>query len=210
MSCLWHVNCDIRPLSSSSSLADAWLMAYPKPTKPTPPYDSINPRPLCPLRPPPTNPRIPKLPAHIENFRRDVLNILPGFTLSTHVFPAASTRTKCGPERIPNLSKERGKRKEEASVVAEGLLKLRCEWLPAVYECKAEEPPLWLSLNRFYRPGGFRVAPGRKALTLWLLHANGFHKEVSWLLLSRNLVSSDAYYVLGSLDLGGDIEVYCI
>jgi len=187
--------------------------SYPRPTKPTPPYDSINPRPLHPLRPPPTNPRIPKLPAHIENFQRDVLNILPGFVLSTHVFPAAGPRTKCGSERIPNLSRERGKRMEGASVAAGELIKLRCDWMPAVYESKEEEEeeePMWLSVNRFYRPGGFRVAPGRNALTLWLLHANGFHKEVSWLLLSLGLVSSDPCYVLGSLDLGGDIKICCI
>lgn len=153
--------------------------SYPKPTRPTPLYDSINPRPLHPLRPPPTNPRIPTLPAHIENFRRDALNLLPGFVLSTHVFPAAAPRTKCGPEHTPNFSKEREKRIKEASVTAKRLSRLRCDWLPAVYEYKAGEEPLWLSVNRFYRPGGFRVAPGRKALTLWLLHANGFHKEVS-------------------------------
>ena len=74
---------------------------------------------------------------------------------------------------------ERGKRMEEAHSAAGGLLKLRCDWLPAIYEYREEEEPLWLCVNRFYRPGGFRVAPSRKALTLWLLHANGFHKEVS-------------------------------
>ena len=168
----------IQDLASSRSVVMA--ASYPKSMKPTPPYESINPRPLPPTRPPPTNPRIPKLPAHIENLRRDVLNILPGFVLSTHVFPASCPRTKCGPESIPRFSKERGKRMEEASVAAKGLLYLRRDQLPVVYEYSEEkDEPLWLSVNRFYRPGGSRVTPGRKALTLWLLHANGFHKEVS-------------------------------
>jgi len=166
----------IQVLASSTSVVMA--ASYPKSTKPTPQYESINPRPLHPLRPPPTNPRIPKIPPHIENLRRDVLNILPGFVLSTHVFPASCPRTECGPERIPDFSKERGKRMEEASVTAKGLSELRRDWLPVIYDY-TEEEPLWLSVNRFYRSGGFRVAPGRKALTLWLLHANGFHKEVS-------------------------------
>ena len=154
--------------------------SYPRSSKLTPPYESINPRPLPPIRPPSTSPRIPKLPAHIENLRRDVLNILPGFVLSTHVFPASFPRTKCGPESIPKFSKEHEKRMEEASVAAKGLLELRCHQFPVIYEDTEEkEEPLWLSVNRFYRPGGLRVATGKKALTLWLLHANGFHKEVS-------------------------------
>jgi len=184
--------------------------SYPEPTEPTPHYESINPRSLHPLHPPPTNPRIPKLPAHIEDFRRDVLNILPGFVLSTHIFPAATPRTKCGPERIPNFSKEREKRMEEASTTAKGLLELRCDGLPVIYEYREEEELPWLSVNRFYRPGGFRVAPGRKALTLWLLHANGFHKEVSgychvWICFHLMHI-----YAPGSLDLGGNIEIYYI
>lgn len=168
----------IHDLASSRSVVMA--ASYPKSTKHTPPYESINPRPLPPILPPPTNPRIPKLPIHIENLRRDVLNILPGFVLSTHVFPASCPRTKCGPESIPKFSQERGKRIAEASAAANGLVYLRRDQLPVLYEyTEAKEEPLWLSVNRFYRPGGFRVTPGRKALTLWLLHPNGFHKEVS-------------------------------
>ena len=195
----------IQDLAGSGSVMTA--APYPKSTKPTPPYESINPRPLPPIRPPPTDPRIPKLPAHIQNLRRDVLNILPGFVLSTHLFPASFPRTKCGPESIPNFSKEREKRMEEASVAAKGLLDLRRDQLPAIYEYTEEkEEPLWLSVNRFYRPGGFRVATGKKALTLWLLHANGFHKEVSccyslWIW---------SHIYARSQDVGRNIKIFCI
>jgi hypothetical protein len=183
--------------------------SYPKPMKPTPPYESIKPRPLHPLRPPPKNSQIPNLPAHIENFRRGVVNILPGFILSTHIFPAATPRTKCGQERIPHFSEERGKRTEEASIAAKGLVELRQDWLPAVYDCKGDEGPLWLSVNRFSRPGGVRLPSGKQALTLWLLHANGFHKEVRgycylWVVWPRLMHT----HALGSLDLGGDVKVY--
>ncbi|KAF7762184.1 hypothetical protein Agabi119p4_8777 [Agaricus bisporus var. burnettii] len=135
-------------------------LSYP-PVKPAA-FCKIIPRPTIPVYPPPEPLQYPDLPC-----KPRLASFHPQFTLSTHIIPATHLRTTpyepLPPPLHPTLSKP------ERMAYYEEL----CKQLRQDSALSSGHPRvLWNCLNRFVRKG----ATG-SGLTLFLAHANGFHKE---------------------------------
>ena len=103
------------------------------------------------------------------------------FTLTTHLFPATFLRTS----RLLPLPKSppAGVTKEERRQIAtESALQLY-RWSNDAKAATANGHPLvlWNCVNRYVKKN--LDSSNRTGVTLFLAHANGFPKEVSWLML---------------------------
>jgi hypothetical protein len=148
------------------------------------PFRAITPRPTIPVYPPPEPLQYPDLPS-----RPRPASLLPQFTLSTHIIPAAHLRTVPYEPLPPPLSPMLPKPERMASYEKLCLRLRRNLGNPA--PSSGEPRVLWNCLNRFVRHG----ATG-SGLTLFLAHANGFHKEVRILSFSFHYYSRWIYGVV--------------
>ena len=151
-------------------------MSYLDPPTEMPSRTSVNPRPLLPLQKHPEPSFLPPLPSPR---RQPAFSDL--YTLSTHIIPAAYPRLTSDvpqPERVPDNSVDKEERKriiEQKSV----------EMLAAKRRQSASKPGegsrklLWNCVNRYVK----NDLNGAGGLTLFFAHANGFPKEVRFLLL---------------------------
>jgi hypothetical protein len=145
------------------------------------PYYPPPPELLHPLPPLPSPPRKPL-------WSKSTGSAIP-YDLSTHIIPAAYIRSSDTielpkiPSDLPDSTtskEERGRMVKEAE---RRLRELRAEEdMKDVYgKGTGYERVMWICLNRYYRRDSSPSLspPGRKKdLTLFLAHANGFHKEV--------------------------------
>ena len=99
--------------------------------------------------------------------------------LSTHLVPAALPRTVPDIPQVvlPAWPADKAKRGEMAKKIEDQLVATRQKQWSGELQGPRSRKPLWVSLSRYRRKD---VSPkdGRKGVTLFLVHANGFLKEV--------------------------------
>ncbi|PVG01633.1 hypothetical protein CPB86DRAFT_752949 [Serendipita vermifera] len=153
--------------------------SYPKPQNPLPhvPMDS---RPFHPLDFPGRTNAPPQLPVEASQRLQNGENkqIIPGYVLTTHIFQAATPRTRCETGPTPSFPMSLSDRKGTIKAVAAELLALRERPKPTVYEAGWPKEPLWIVINRltstrFLEMNNKTVG----GITMTFMHANGFHKE---------------------------------
>lgn len=150
--------------------------SYPQPQTILP--WSSEPRPLVPLVDPPPTVHV-KLPA-LPPPRLNGSLIDEWYTLSTHIVPAAFTRTTPDIPYPAGCEFPTGETREDKG---KRIRKLRDVYFdPKIRHWDGRLPgqsekQLWSCLNRYVRKGR-QTAKGTKKLTLFLAHANGFPKEV--------------------------------
>lgn len=163
----------IRPMS--------YLSTYPRPTTTSPP---TSPRPFIPLQTPPSAdpPQLSLL---------DRKSPLDDFTLSRHVFQAAYPRSSEGCAVDPShavkrrddpfgstSSKDKHGRKKLVTKAAENAIKARlnAKRRNGTPIQTINEPGMFIAANRFLRQRQHTESQS-SGLTLFCVHANGFHKE---------------------------------
>ncbi|KAG8755494.1 hypothetical protein FRC14_003992 [Serendipita sp. 396] len=157
------------------------MSSYSKPEVEIP-YTSINPVPLHPIKPPVSTTRssnLPNLPAAAAHRQQqEAKKVIPGYTLSTHIFPAALPRTKCHTGPTPKFAFSDVHRKAKVFDTAAHLQSMR-EAANEVYDDDWPSEPLWIVANRFtaQRPLSPANNGRRNGITMTFMHANGFHKE---------------------------------
>lgn len=166
-------------------MKDANRFSYPRPAKLRAP-SCEEPRPILPLFDPPTHllnspPTLPQEAA----LRQAESCAIDGYRNSTHIFPAAYPRQTpfvkihdkiLKHDASNNLDERRRSVQDVVEIFRETRLKYRQGGLnsPDLQEGYL----LWNVVNRYY-PKEKKPA-GRKGVTLFLSHANGFHKEVGY------------------------------
>ncbi|KAF5384323.1 hypothetical protein D9615_003313 [Tricholomella constricta] len=154
-------------------------MSYSQPRPYT--WQSITPRKLLPVFPPPEPLPAPPLPSAA---RRPIFSA--PYTLSTHIFPAAHLRTT---NYVPVPSTPPGDTtKAERQAVAEKTAQTLKDLRTSLEPCGSRQV-LWNCANRYVKQGldGTRA----KGVTLFFAHANGFPKEI-WEPVLHLLLSSAA------------------
>ncbi len=156
----------------------SYLSSYPRPSTTSPP---TSPRLFIPLQAPPS-----AEPPHLSLLDRN--SPLDGFKFSRHVFQAAYPRSSEGSAVDPShavkrnddpfgpvSSKDKKERKSLIKKAAENTVKARLE-ARRRYESPTSinEPGMYIAANRFLRKNPASQSTG---LTLFCVHANGFHKE---------------------------------
>ncbi|KAG1754813.1 Alpha/beta hydrolase family-domain-containing protein [Suillus paluster] len=140
------------------------------PFEPTPQWTTVNPRPFLPSRTHGEDLEKPPLPSPARN---ELFN--DNYIISTHLVPTA--RPRLTPDIplpvVPEFSTNASERRREILQFSGRLSGDRSEKL------------LWNCVNRYAK----RVQDGRKGLTLFFTHANGFPKEI-WETTLRYLLSS--------------------
>jgi hypothetical protein len=149
--------------------------SYPEPIhKPAHRHRPVHPRSLLPLSLPPLPKTLPTLPSPLRE------PVFPGYTLTTHIFPAAYPRMAPDvplPEPLENQSCRR-QRAAWAERNFEAFRKAERE-LMREKDIRCSEKVLWCCVNRYVKkglPGASKT--NRKGVTLFFAHANGFLKEV--------------------------------
>ena len=161
-------------------------ISYPPPTSGKT-WNTVNPRPLHPLREPPAHLLVnpPPLP---DEARQRLLDPSPldGFSFSTHVIPAAYPRSTPYVPPSENIkrfveSSDLKKKRVWVQSIAEELKesKRRYHAMGDTAPDEKEGEVLWNVVNRFW-PNDLHAKQGSKGITLFLSHANGFSKEVSY------------------------------
>ena len=161
-------------------------MTYAKPTHrykvPT-----VHPQPLAPLEEAPCssvlyslnnyNPLVPSPEVVPSPF-------IHGFSKTRHIIPAAFPRIYSPilpteyPDAPPNESKE--ERKARTRLIGQRIVDKKRALERGDLDLRTTSPVLFLELDRFARTEERRGSEGgEEGLTLFLAHANGFHKEVS-------------------------------
>ncbi|KAI6037055.1 Alpha/Beta hydrolase protein [Pisolithus microcarpus] len=158
------------------------------PYTPSPPWPSVNPRPLLPIQPHPASARCPDLPSPP---RQDIVH--KDYVLSTHIVPAAYPRLALDvplPE-IPSYddSTSPTERQERIATVVERLIERQECFTQGRMSVGHGQKPLWNCVNRYVRT--YRRSTMGTGLTLFLAHAIGFQKEI-WETMLRNLMDSPA------------------
>ncbi|KAI6041545.1 Alpha/beta hydrolase family-domain-containing protein [Pisolithus marmoratus] len=158
------------------------------PYTPSPPWPSVNPRPLLPIRPHPAPQRSPNLPSPP---RQDIFH--KDYALSTHIIPAAY------PRLVPDVplpeiplhsdSTSPDKRQEEIVTIIKQLVERQECFTHGRLPGGHGKKPLWNCINRYVRT--HRSNTTNTGLTLFLAHANGFPKEI-WETMLRSLLDSPA------------------
>lgn len=128
----------------------------PRVAQPDPPAPFPIPRSLAPLSVPPTTARAPSCPPS-----RGPVSELPGWSRSSHIFPAAYPRVPTLPQPVGQIAiGELHRRRAE-----------HYDGRPARLEARAEV--LWTVAERWAR-----VDATGNGVTLLCTHPNGMHKEV--------------------------------
>ncbi|KAG0704157.1 Alpha/Beta hydrolase protein [Suillus ampliporus] len=152
------------------------------PFEPTPQWTTVNPRPLLPFRPRVKDLEKPPLPSPPRN---ELFN--DNYIVSTHLVPAACPRLT--PDIplpvVPQFSTNASERRQEIQQLAAEITERQDRYAQGTLSGERSEKPLWNCVNRYAK----RVQDGRKGLTLFLAHANGFPKEI-WETTLRYLLSS--------------------
>lgn len=146
-----------------------WTSVHPRPIHIHPYLDSVE----TPALPSPPRPPV---------FHTTTQGV---YRLSTHLVPAAFPRLTPDiplPE-IPayTSSGSPSKRHDKMNVLVKQVLETQFAYEAGRLERKPSEKLLWNCVNRYVRTPGRSITSGT-GITLFLAHANGFHKEASDLL----------------------------
>jgi hypothetical protein len=171
--------------------------------EPTPQWISVNPKPLLPFRTRGEDLEKPPLPSSPRN---ELFN--DNYTVSTHLVPAACPRLT--PDIplpvIPEFSTNASERKRNAQQVATEILERQELFIQGKLGGERSEKLLWNCVNRYIKRA--EVGPdGKKGLTLFLAHANGFSKEV---LIYLTLKSSLEIRTQCHIDMGNNSAIFVI
>jgi hypothetical protein len=148
---------------------------YSLPDEPT--YVSIHPRPLLPLEPPPDTPSPPPLPVPP---RQSPFN---DYDLTSHIIPAAYPRHACNPAPVIPRNESVDARKARVKRLTEELVIARQADQEGTPRGRVQDVAFYNVLTRYRLRDLPRGAKRQTGLTLLVLHANGFPKEVSWHLI---------------------------
>ncbi|KAG0704156.1 hypothetical protein DFH29DRAFT_873941 [Suillus ampliporus] len=109
------------------------------------------------------------------------------YIISTHLVPAACPRLipDIPLPVVPQFSTNASERRQEIQQLAAEIAERQERHAQGTLSGERSEKPLWNCVNRYAK----RVQDGRKGLTLFLAHANGFPKEI-WETTLRYLLSS--------------------
>ena len=141
----------------------------PRPRQPPRTDERVKPNLLLPLQEPPQSLEYPALPCPPRDHR-----FSSNYTVTTHIIPAAFPRVSRFVPLPPVPENEsRNERSARVERYTTEFLDLQTKHVPDTSE--AQPTVLWSVLNRYVRADS---ASGT-GLTLLLLHANSFHKEVS-------------------------------
>ncbi|KAG2159382.1 Alpha/beta hydrolase family-domain-containing protein [Suillus bovinus] len=156
-------------------------MASTYPLEPTPPWTTVNPRPFLPFRTRCGSEELPSLPSP----RNELFN--DNYVVSTHLVPAGCPRlTPDIPLPVlPNFSTNSAERKRDIEQLLAEINERQARFVSGELGGERSEKPLWNCVNRYTK----RVQDGRRGLTLFFAHANGFPKEI-WETTLRYLLSS--------------------
>lgn len=145
-----------------------WTSVYPRPLRPIISYPNLD-EIQTPVLPSPPRPAV---------FHTTTYGV---YRLSTHLIPAAFPRLVPDiplpeiPSYIPGGSPS--ERHHKMDVLVKQVLETQHAYEGGVGE-KPSERLLWNCVNRYVRSSGRSTTNGA-GVTLFLAHANGFHKEVS-------------------------------
>ncbi|KAG2126603.1 Alpha/beta hydrolase family-domain-containing protein [Suillus clintonianus] len=152
------------------------------PFEPTPQWTTINPRSFLPFRTRAGDLETHPLPSPPRN---RLFN--DNYAVTTHFVPAACPRLT--PDIplpvVPKLSTNSTERKQGIQQLVAKIVERQERFVQGGLGEERSEKPLWNCVNRYVK----RVQDGRKGLTLFFAHANGFPKEI-WETTLRYLLSS--------------------
>jgi hypothetical protein len=161
-------------------------------------------RPLLPIQPHPKASTVPTLPELPSPPRSSLID--DWYSLSTHIVPAAFPRLTPDVNHPPGIDFSPAKTGEEKALKVQMLRN-------TYYDLKVKhwqgqlvghsEKKLWCCVNRYTLRRGEQT--GRKKLTLFLAHANGFTKEVCITRLGAELDFNKVVLV----DMGAVFEIPC-
>ncbi|KAH8827510.1 Alpha/beta hydrolase family-domain-containing protein [Flagelloscypha sp. PMI_526] len=170
------------PFPAMSIQEDQWQGHYSRPTV-WEPQEALNPRPLLPIYPPPDTliTPAPILPSRATS--EDLASFAKlGFRHSSHIVPACFLRSS-PPHPLPAQSEPQGLSREERSKYNDDLfemvLNLRIGHNETLIQYQPGQPSqghrqvMWNCVDRFVR-----IGEGKGKVTLLLLHAIGFSKEI--------------------------------
>ncbi|KAG1752171.1 Alpha/beta hydrolase family-domain-containing protein [Suillus lakei] len=158
-------------------------MASTYPFEPTPPWTTVNPRPFLPFRTRYGSKELgaPPLPSPRNEPFDD------NYVVSTHLVPAGCPRLT--PDIplpvVPKFSTDASERMRDIQQLVDEIIERQERFVQGELGGERSEKLLWNCVNRYVK----RVQDGRKGLTLFLAHANGFPKEI-WETTLRYLLSS--------------------
>ncbi|TFK53115.1 hypothetical protein OE88DRAFT_1734063 [Heliocybe sulcata] len=174
------------------------MPARPSLSPPTKPLDlqTVHPRPLKPILPPPSN-KSANLPGLPSPPREPLASLAASYVLSTHILPSA--RPRSAPYvRVPeDLSPEYGERIRDKAEkrrwvvqVVDWLLDVRGKFASGELGREDDEGEgMWNVVNRYVtKDSGKKKGKG---VTLFLVHATGFPKEI-WEPTLAHLVSQSS------------------
>lgn len=153
------------------------------PFEPSPPWTTVNPKPFLPFRTRYGSEELeaPPLPSP----RNEPFN--DNYIVSTHLVPAGCPRLT--PDIplpvVPKFKTNTAERKRDIQQLFTEIIERQERFVRGELGGERSEKPLWNCVNRYVK----RVQDGRKGLTLFLAHANGFPKEI-WEATLRYLLSS--------------------
>ena len=128
------------------------------------------------------------------------------YTLQTHIVPAAWPRSSPDVGYPPGCGIDGLQERRAFSRVREEMLEVKKKYLRGELS-KGDERQYWVCVNRYVRnqleEKGWE---GRKRLTLFLTHGNGFGKEVSRAEYSTPSTSIDFFVVLGTSVVAFTVE----
>ncbi|KAG0707532.1 hypothetical protein DFH29DRAFT_979840 [Suillus ampliporus] len=152
------------------------------PFEPTPQWTTVNPRSFLPFRTRGEDLEKPPLPSPPRNQL-----FSDNYIVSTHLVPTGCPRlTPHTPlPVVPEFSTNASERRREIQQFAVELTERQEHFMQGRLSGETGEKPLWNCVNRYVK----RVQVGKKGLTLFFVHANGFPKEV-WETTLRYLLSS--------------------
>ncbi|KAG1739565.1 Alpha/Beta hydrolase protein [Suillus lakei] len=150
--------------------------------EPTPQWTTVNPKPWPPFRTHGEDLEKPPLPSTPRN-----KHFNESYTVSTHLVPAA--RTRLTPDIplpvLPKFATTPLEWKRNIQQLAAQIIERQEHFVRGNLSGERSEKLLWNCVNRYVK----RVPDGRKGLTLFLAHANGFPKEI-WETTLQYLLSS--------------------
>jgi hypothetical protein len=139
--------------------------------EPTPQWTTVNPKPLLPFRIRSEGFERPPLPSPPRN---ELFN--DSYNVSTHLVPAACPRLT--PDIplpvVPEFSTNTSEKKRNTQQLAVEIEERQMLFIRGQLSGEGSEKLLWNCLNRYVK----RVPDGKRGLTLFFAHANGFPKEV--------------------------------
>ncbi|KAF8606382.1 hypothetical protein BDV93DRAFT_553555 [Ceratobasidium sp. AG-I] len=173
------------PLIILTPLLFTFLLAmyYPQPLHPPQPAGK-SPQPLTELGTPPSPQQPPSFPHYLTSATPRTL--VPGWTVTTHVcqsaFPRANVpNTPCLPRNKKVLSCDPKLSPPEKKARATSIVKHIQECRASIDSAAGSRGPsddvLWTVINRYF-PSNSRHSMGAKGITIFAVHAGGFHKEI--------------------------------